>query len=32
MTIASFESQQFSVPQVRTAVEVAVKAINDAGG
>jgi len=32
MTIASFESQQFSVPQVRTAVEVAVKSINDAGG
>lgn len=31
-TIASFESQQFSVPQVRTAVEVAVQAINDAGG
>jgi branched-chain amino acid transport system substrate-binding protein len=32
MTIASFESQQFSVPQVRTAVEVAVKAINGGGG
>lgn len=32
MTIASFQSQQFSVPHVRTAVEVAVKAINDAGG
>jgi ABC-type branched-subunit amino acid transport system substrate-binding protein len=32
MTIASFQSQQFSVPQVRTGVEVAVKAINDAGG
>ncbi|WP_433359788.1 ABC transporter substrate-binding protein [Streptosporangium sp. CA-115845] len=32
LTIASFESQQFSVPQVRTAVEVAVKQINDAGG
>lgn len=32
MTIATLESQQFSVPQVRTAVEVAVKAVNDAGG
>jgi branched-chain amino acid transport system substrate-binding protein len=32
MTIASFQSQQFSVPQVRTGVEVAVKAVNDAGG
>ena len=32
MTIASFQSQQFSVPQVRTAVEVAVEEINAAGG
>lgn len=31
-TIATLESQQFSAPQVRTAVEVAVREINDAGG
>ena len=32
MTIATFESPNFSVPQVQTAIEARVKAINEAGG